>query len=253
MNESSQVAEQVVHITLNGLEIAIRLTGVAAKNIGALLVAALSQKNQTMGKTQLVNMLRSGKPLKVFSIQQKELKLFAQQARRYGILYTVLKERTANSPLSNIDIIVREEDGARLQRIVERFGLGKVDRTSVVNESQRDIPSSNRSPEEIDDRSGSRRYNDNSTYYDRYGGISGKDPSLPETEKSPLSGQSSEQSSRGVNKGYRGMSDERKPSVRETIGKYEKQRQKLKNKQFEIENFISEQFQNSAKSFNKER
>ena len=244
MNESSQVAEQVVHITLNGLEIAIRLTGVAAKNIGALLVAALSQKNQTMGKTQLVNMLRSGKPLKVFSIQQKELKLFAQQARRYGILYTVLKERTANSPLSNIDIIVREEDGARLQRIVERFGL---------NESQRDIPSSNRSPEEIDDRSGSRRYNDNSTYYDRYGGISGKDPSLPETEKSPLSGQSSEQSSRGVNKGYRGMSDERKPSVRETIGKYEKQRQKLKNKQFEIENFISEQFQNSAKSFNKER
>ena len=152
MNEGSQVAEQVVRMTLNGLEFAIRLTGSAAKNIGALLVAVLSQKEQTMGKTRLVNMLRSGKPLKVFSIQQKDMKTFVQQAKRYGILYTVLKERTGNSPLADIDIIVREEDGARLQRIIERFGLGKVDRASAVKETQRDISSHDKSPEKPDER-----------------------------------------------------------------------------------------------------
>ena len=74
MNTSGDAAEQVVRLSLEGFEVAAKLTGSAAKNIAILLMAALKEEGKTQGKARLTNMIRSGKELKVFSIPQRDLK-----------------------------------------------------------------------------------------------------------------------------------------------------------------------------------
>ena len=84
MNNGGDAAEQVVRLSLEGFEVAARLSGSAAKNIALLLVSVLKQEQKTKGKARLTNMIKSGKELKVFSIPQKDLKKFTEQAKRYG-------------------------------------------------------------------------------------------------------------------------------------------------------------------------
>ena len=84
MNNGGDAAEQIVRLSLEGFEVAVRLTGSAAKNIAILLASVLkqeiSQSNKTRGKARLTNMIKSGKELKVFSFQQKDLPKFTEQA-----------------------------------------------------------------------------------------------------------------------------------------------------------------------------
>lgn len=80
MNNGGDAAEQVVRLSLEGFEVAARLSGSAAKNIALLLVSVLKQEQKTKGKARLTNMIKSGKELKVFSIPQKDLKKFTEQA-----------------------------------------------------------------------------------------------------------------------------------------------------------------------------
>lgn len=93
MNNGGDAAEQVVRLSLEGFEVAARLSGSAAKNIALLLVSVLKQEQKTKGKARLTNMIKSGKELKVFSIPQKDLKKFTEQAKRYGVLYCVLRDK----------------------------------------------------------------------------------------------------------------------------------------------------------------
>ena len=54
------------------------------------------------------------------------------EAKKYGVLYTVLKDRDANDGLT--DIMVRAEDASKINRIFERFKLATVDMGSVKAE-----------------------------------------------------------------------------------------------------------------------
>ena len=75
MNNGGDAAEQIVRLSLEGFEVAVKLTGSAAKNIAILLASVLkqeiSQSNKTRGKARLTNMIKSGKELKVFSLVLK--------------------------------------------------------------------------------------------------------------------------------------------------------------------------------------
>ena len=66
MNTSGEAAEQVMRMSLEGAEILIKLTGSGAKNVAVLLYSIYKEQNKTRGKERLTNMLRSGKPLKVY-------------------------------------------------------------------------------------------------------------------------------------------------------------------------------------------
>ena len=121
MNTSGDAAESTVRMSLQGLEAVVRLSGSGAKNIAALLIAVLKSKEQTKGKTRLTNMLKSGKELKVFSVKQEDLKTFSKEAKRYGVLFCVLKEKQSIDGM--VDIIVRAEDASKINRIVDRFNL----------------------------------------------------------------------------------------------------------------------------------
>lgn len=119
MNQGGDAAEEVVRMSLEGVEVAAKISGQGAKLIAVNLVAALKSEQKTRGKARLSSMLKSGKPLKVYEIQQKDLKRFAQEAKRYGVLYCVLKDKTGQS--QTVDVISRVEDASKIQRITERF------------------------------------------------------------------------------------------------------------------------------------
>lgn len=132
MNPSSEAAEQMIRISLEGFEVAARLSGSGAKNIAALLLAAAKDQQKVRGKTTLTNMLKSGRPLKVFSIKEDDLKKFSDEAKRYGVLFSAIVEKKSSDKI--VDIMVREDDASKINRIVERFNLSTVDLASIKGE-----------------------------------------------------------------------------------------------------------------------
>lgn len=131
---SGKAAEQVVRMTLNGVEVAAKISGKAAERLAVLLYAVLKDQKKTRGKTRLNSMLRSGKELKVFAIGDRDLEKFCREAKKYGILYCVLKDKTAND--GHTDVFVRAEDASKINRIFDRFGIATADigsaRTEIV-------------------------------------------------------------------------------------------------------------------------
>lgn len=136
---SSDAAEQIVRMSLEGVEVAAKITGESAKSIAVLLAAVLREEHKTKGKARLTSMIKSGKELKVFSLQNKDLDKFAKEAKRYGVLYCVLRDKDNPNPTATVDVIARAEDAAKIQRIMERFELTKVDKASVVSQVEKDM------------------------------------------------------------------------------------------------------------------
>ncbi|MEY8319068.1 PcfB family protein [Oscillospiraceae bacterium 50-58] len=132
MSYSGDAAEQVVRLSLETGEVAVKLAGEGAKQLAILLYAILREQKKTKGKTRLTNMLRSGKELKVFAVKDSDLQLFCREAKKYGVLYCVLKDRDATDGLT--DIMVRAEDASKINRIFERFNLATVDMAEVRQE-----------------------------------------------------------------------------------------------------------------------
>lgn len=126
MSYAGDAAEQVVRMSLETGEVAVRLAGSGAKQVAVMLYAILRDQEKSRGKARLSQMLRSGKELKVFAVRDADLKRFCVEAKKYGVLYCVLKDRNAKD--GNTDILVRAEDASKINRIFERFELTTVDK-----------------------------------------------------------------------------------------------------------------------------
>ena len=136
MNAGGETADQVVKMSLEGIEvaanIALKAGGSATRSLAAMLYAILTDQKKVKGKTRLNSLLKSGKELKVFAIRHQDLKLFCEEAKNYGVLYSVLKEK--NNTDGICDIMVRAEDAAKISRIVDKFELATID-TKAIRES----------------------------------------------------------------------------------------------------------------------
>ena len=137
MAYSDDAAEQVVKIALEGTEVAARITGEGAKQVAILLYALLKDQKRTRGKTTISNLLRSGSELKVFAVRDQDLEKFCRQAKEYGILYCVLKDKDANDGIT--EIMVKAEQAGQVNRIFERYHLTTVDMASVRSEIERAV------------------------------------------------------------------------------------------------------------------
>ncbi len=221
MNTSGDAAESIVRMSLQGLDVAVRLTGSGAKNIAALLVAILKDKQQTKGKTRLTNMLKSGKELKVFTVKEEDLRKFTEESKRYGVLFCALKGKGKSSD-GMVDIMVRAEDASKINRIVDRFNLATVDTASIKSEIQKSKDSKDKgvvikSVEEklVDDILAKPISKEESEV---------SNPQVAKMEKSPLS----EPTSNNKNKSDKGTKSD-KPSVREEIKSIKEEQKKEKD------------------------
>ena len=63
MYNSGDAAEQIVRMSLEGAEVALKITGSAAKNIAAALYTVLKDQKKTKGKARIETMLRQQRPM----------------------------------------------------------------------------------------------------------------------------------------------------------------------------------------------
>ena len=134
MSISSDSAEQLIRLYFEGAEFLLKISGSATKNIVAALYAMSKDKKASKGKTRLINMLKSDKELKIFSIKKNEMKIFAKQAKGYGVLYCALINKKNKNFDDMVDIMVRAEDSPKINRIIERFNLTTVDKAKIVQD-----------------------------------------------------------------------------------------------------------------------
>ena len=197
MNTSGEAADQVVRMSLEVGEAALKISGEGAKQLAVLLYAVLqdqsNSRGKTKGRTRLESLVRTGKPLKVFSVKESNLKKFAKEAKRYGILYCAIRNPKENTD-GMVDIMVKEEDAPRINRIIERFKLSAVEEKAKVETEVEKTKEEGKEQE-------------------------AQNPSTAKTEKSHPSEPTSEKQEKdaeGTSKLYTGDSPERK-SVREEL------------------------------------
>lgn len=225
MNTGGEAAEQIVRMSLEGFEVAAKITGAGAKNIAILLYSILKEEKKTKGKARLTSMLRSGKELKVFTVKNADLKKFTQEAKKYGVLYCVLADRKNKDPNAEVDVIARAEDASKISRIVERFDLASVDTASIVTEAGKSRDTKDGQPEPeigVEEKAEKDKLLDALMGKPVQKEENAPNPSVAKTEKSPLSEPTSEQPRKSAEGAT--MTKDEKPSVREELRKIKESR-----------------------------
>ena len=232
MNTGGEAAEQIVRMSLEGFEVAAKITGAGAKNIAILLYSILKEEKKTKGKARLTSMLRSGKELKVFTVKRGDLQKFTQEAKKYGVLYCVLTDRKNKDPNAEVDVIARAEDASKISRIVERFHLASVDTASIVTEAEKSKDGKSAAKDGKDSQPepdiGVQEKAEKDKLLDALMGKpvqkeeNAPNPSVAKTEKSPLSEPTSEQPKKSAEGAT--MTKTEKPSVREELRKIKESR-----------------------------
>ena len=229
MNTSGEAADQVVRMSLEVGEAALKISGEGAKQLAVLLYAVLqdqsNSRGKTKGRTRLESLVRTGKPLKVFSVKESNLKKFAKEAKRYGILYCAIRNPKENTD-GMVDIMVKEEDAPRINRIIERFKLSAVEEkakveTEVEAETETEVDKTEEKAEAEKEEAEKTEAEKTELEKNKEQGKENaeQNPSTAKTEKSHPSEPTSEKQEKdaeGTSKLYTGQTPERK-SVREEL------------------------------------
>ena len=102
---------------------ALKLSGMAAKNFALFVYAVLKDQKKTHGKTRLVRMLREQRPFKFFNIPTEHMREFATEAKTHGLLYVPIRNK---QKADRIEVVVFADDASKVQRIFDNLGLDAV-------------------------------------------------------------------------------------------------------------------------------
>ena len=120
MNTGGDAAERLVRDSLMITEEAVKLAGLGAKNLAAILVALAKEEEKTHGPTRLTRLLRSGEELKLLPIKSEDLRQFRQLAKEYGVLFCPIKNKSLDNGLN--DILFPASAAASINRVLEHMG-----------------------------------------------------------------------------------------------------------------------------------
>lgn len=120
MNTSGEVADLMAREAIQMTESAVKLTALGVKNLAAIVMALANDDGKTEGIAKLKQMLKTGKQLCIMQIKESDLKNFNSEAKKYGIMYRPVADKTNNSGLC--DIIAFQDDVPRLNYIMEKLG-----------------------------------------------------------------------------------------------------------------------------------
>ena len=138
MDNGAQAAETITRVVIMGSTFVLGLSGKAALSIARFAAAALDENAKQSGKIRLKTLLQSGSELKVFTIQgEANYQRFAEEAKDYGILYSVVKRTDEDVQGEVYDLLVRAEDAGKINRVIEKFHLIEVDGGAVPMDPQK--------------------------------------------------------------------------------------------------------------------
>ena len=120
MSTSGETADLMVREGIQITESAVKLAGLGAKNLAALLIALANDNQKLSGKTNLKRLIHDGEELTIFSLKQEDLKGFHMESRRYGVLYYPIVNKVENT--GTVEIMAKAKDARQINRIFERMG-----------------------------------------------------------------------------------------------------------------------------------
>lgn len=143
MNTSGETAELVVKEGIQITESAVKLAGLGAKNLAALLIAIAKDTPKLSGKTGLKRLIQDGEELTIFSVKQEDLKGFQMESKRYGVLFYPVINKVEKT--GTVEIMAK--DAKQINRIFERMGYPAPVREDAAKKASARAPSENSSKE----------------------------------------------------------------------------------------------------------
>ena len=145
MNTSGETAELVVKEGIQITESAVKLAGLGAKNLAALLIAIAKDNPKLSGKTGLKRLIQDGEELTIFSVKQEDLKGFQMESKRYGVLFYPVINKVEKT--GTVEIMAKAKDAKQINRIFERMGYPAPVREDAAKKASARAPSGNSSKE----------------------------------------------------------------------------------------------------------
>ena len=149
-----EAADQMVRMMLSGGEVAIRLTGSAAKNLLAMSLALAKSHKKISGKVRMGKMLQQTRDLRVFPMTQEEYRAFQKGAREKKLLYAAIKEsRNPDGPNSMVDVVMPPSEVERANLV---FAQMMYRQPEAERQQAQEVPPKEKQPEtpKKDSRSG---------------------------------------------------------------------------------------------------
>ena len=160
---NGEAADEVVRIMLNGTEVALRLTGSAAKNLGVILYEWAKNNPKVTGKTSMMKLLRSGEELQVVTLTRDQYDQFKALAKKQ-VLFAPFVNKEKNDGM--VEVVISSRSLAIVNHILEDIGYGK--RTQAEEEpSKKENTPSKRSSNDSKDKPQARQSDRNSPTEDR--------------------------------------------------------------------------------------
>ena len=145
MNTSGETAELVVKEGIQITESAVKLAGLGAKKLAALLIAIAKENPKLSGKTGLKRLIQDGEELTIFSVKQEDLKGFQMESKRYGVLFYPVINKVEKT--GTVEIMAKAKDAKQINRIFERMGYPAPVREDAAKKASARAPSENSSKE----------------------------------------------------------------------------------------------------------
>ena len=111
MSTNGETADLMVREGIQITESALKLAGLGAKNLAALLIALANDNQKLAGKTNLKRLIHDGEELTIFSVKQEDLK---------GVLFYPIVNKVEKT--GTVEIMAKARDAKQINRIFERMG-----------------------------------------------------------------------------------------------------------------------------------
>ena len=145
MSTNGETADLMVREGIQITESALKLAGLGAKNLAALLIALANDNQKLAGKTNLKRLIHDGEELTIFSVKQEDLKGFQMEAKRYGVLFYPIVNKVEKT--GTVEIMAKARDAKQINRIFERMGYPASVREDAAKKASARAPSENSSKE----------------------------------------------------------------------------------------------------------
>ena len=146
MNTNGETADLMVREGIQITESTLKLAGLGAKNLAALLIALANDNPKLSGKTNLKRLIQDGDQLAIFSIKEEDLKGFQMESKKYGFLYNPIINKVENT--GTIEIMAKAKDAMQINRVFEIMGYpAPIQEEEPAKKDDPRVPSGNSSRE----------------------------------------------------------------------------------------------------------
>ena len=141
MENDSQESSKIARVILDGATRLIKISADIPRYAFEMVhILQTVQNGPKEGQVKMRKMMETGSALKVIPLKGKDNHAkFAEGAKQYGVMYSVVEDTQKDI----FDIVIREEDAPRVNRIIERYEMRPEDIITVRAKEMMDTMANN--------------------------------------------------------------------------------------------------------------